>query len=400
MKLLTLFSTLAICASIFIPENFAQPTSGSSTPLRPKGALFADDSFFPIAVWLQNPKNADRFKAAGINLYVGLWRGPNAEQLAILQSAGMHVICSQNQFTLENLDNPIFAAWMHGDEPDNAQALPEGKGWGPPIAPSKIQSDYEKIRSRDPSRSVFLNLGQGVAWDNWIGRGVRRNHPEDYPDYIKGGDIVSFDIYPVVHDNPEVSGKLEFVARGVERLRDWSAGKKVVWNCIEASRIDNPEKKASPAKIRAEVWMSLIHGSQGLIYFIHQFKPTFSEASMLEDPVTLEGVTKINAQLKELAPVLNSATISSNQSGFSVRLESPDSARIATMVKRYKGDTYLFTVGMENKSSTATFKFTNLPAKSSAEVLGESRTIPLKEGQFQEKFAPYEVHLYRISTAK
>ncbi len=403
MRWLTLIVTFAIAATTLAAE-LDSPSASSSIPaltaVKPKGALFADDSFFPIAVWLQNPKNADRFKAAGINLYVGLWRGPNADQIATLEKHGMPVICSQNEFALQHLNNPIFAAWMHGDEPDNAQALPDGKGWGPPIPPAKIQADYEKLRVRDPSRSIFLNLGQGVAWDNWIGRGVRRNHPEDYPEYIKGGDIVSFDIYPVVHDSPEVAGKLEFVAKGVDRLHNWSAGKKTVWNCIEASHISNPEKKASPHQLRTEVWMALIHGSQGLIYFVHQFKPAFSEASLLDDPVTLEAVTKINAQIKQLAPVLNSPTLPAVSSWLAVTLDNSDSAPIASMVKQHNGDTYIFTVAMENKPASAAFKMSNLPADSRVEVLGESRAIAFANGQFTDKFAPYEVHLYRISTRK
>src|SRR6185436_7259109 len=57
----------------------------------------ADEQFFPIAVWLQDPKNAARYKAAGINLYVGLWRGPTTTQLAELQRANMSVICAQNR---------------------------------------------------------------------------------------------------------------------------------------------------------------------------------------------------------------------------------------------------------------------------------------------------------------
>ena len=90
---------------------------------------------------------------------------------------------------------------MHGDEPDNAQSLGEGKGYGPPILPEKIVESYERIRAADPTRPVLLNLGQGVAWDGYYGRGVRTNHPEDYPEYVKGCDIASFDIYPVAHDN-------------------------------------------------------------------------------------------------------------------------------------------------------------------------------------------------------
>ena len=44
-----------------------------------------DKDFFPIAVWLQNPTKADRYLAAGFNLYVGLWRGPTEEQLRQLK---------------------------------------------------------------------------------------------------------------------------------------------------------------------------------------------------------------------------------------------------------------------------------------------------------------------------
>jgi hypothetical protein len=145
---------------------------------------------------------------------------------------------------------------------------------------------------------VLLNLGQGVAWDNWIGRGVRRNKPEDYPEYVKGADIVSFDIYPAVHDHEEVAGKLEFVARGVERLRQWAGPNRTVWNCIEAARISNEKTKPTVEQIRSEVWMSILHGSRGIIYFVHQFKPNFIEASLLEDSELLAGVTKINAQVQ------------------------------------------------------------------------------------------------------
>jgi hypothetical protein len=61
----------------------------------------------------------------------------------------------------------------------------------------------------------MVNLGQGVAWDDDIGRGIRRNHPEDYAEYVRGSDLASFDIYPVAHDSPVVAGKLWFVsARG------------------------------------------------------------------------------------------------------------------------------------------------------------------------------------------
>ena len=54
------------------------------------------EDYFPIAVWLQDPKNAPRYKAAGINLYIGLWQGPTAAQLKSLREANMPVICDLN----------------------------------------------------------------------------------------------------------------------------------------------------------------------------------------------------------------------------------------------------------------------------------------------------------------
>ena len=71
----------------------------------------------------------------------------------------------------------------------------------------------------------MVNLGQGVAWDDYIGRGIRRNHLEDYAEYVRGSDIASFDIYPEAHDSPVVAGKLRFVPQRVERLSKWAAPK-------------------------------------------------------------------------------------------------------------------------------------------------------------------------------
>jgi len=346
-----------------------------------------DPNFFPIAVWLQAPGNAAKYRDAGINTYVGLWRGPNAEQLDALKAAGMKVVCHQNAFALTRKDDPTIIAWMHGDEPDNAQAKPGGGGYGPPILPEKIAGDYKKIQEADPSRPVLLNLGQGVAWDNYIGRGVRRNKSEDYPEYLKGCDIASFDIYPAVHDHADIAGKLWKVPEGVERLRKWGEGKKIVWNCIEASRIDNEKVKPTAAQIRAEVWMSLVHGSAGLIYFVHQFKPRFSEASLLQDAELLAGVTAVNKQVQSLAPALNSPTIAD---GVAVASDSP----VDAMAKRQGESTWVFAVAMREQASKATF--TVKGAKGSAEVLGENRAIPLKDGRFEDEFKPYDVHLYRI----
>jgi hypothetical protein len=347
--------------------------------------------FFPIAVWLQNPRNAEKYKQAGINTYVGLWRGPTDEQLAELKNVGMKVICRQNRTALKHVDDPTIIGWMHGDEPDNAQSLGQGKGYGPPILPRKIIDDYGNIRAKDPTRPVLLNLGQGVAWDGYYGRGVRTNHPEDYAEYVKGCDIASFDIYPVVHERQQIAGKLWYVANGVERLVNWTGDKKPVWNCIECTRISNPNTKATPHQVKCEVWMSLIHGSMGLIYFVHEWQPRFNESALLSDPEMISAVTAINHQITELAPVLNSPTIEKAASVSS----SNEAVPVATMAKKHNGATYLFAVGMRGDKTTATFTLQHTESIKTVEVIGENRTIPVNDGVFKDNFEAWNVHLYR-----
>ena len=371
----------------------------------------AATNFFPLAVWLQNPSNAERYLKAGINTYVGLWEGPTEDQLAKLKQAGMRVICDQNEVARRHFDDPTIIGWMHGDEPDNAQPLENGGGYGPPVAPEKIVTHYRSLSTANPSRPVMLNLGQGVAWDGWYGRGVRSNHPEDYPKYLEGCDIASFDIYPVVHDSPEVAGKLWYVGHGVERLIQWSGGQKIVWNCIECTRISNPDRKPTPHQVRGEVWMSLIYGSRGLIYFVHQFKPTFREAALLDDAEMLEAVTALNHQITELAPVLNQKTTASS---FRSPLESGKSGQVsasaelvkvddvavpvAAMVKQHLDSIYLFAVAMRDGTTTATFNLSFAAGEliGKVEALGENRTLEHRNGVFKDHFGPWDVHIYRV----
>ncbi len=349
-----------------------------------------DEDFFPVGVWLQNPARAEEYRDAGINIYVGLWQGPTEEQLDALAEAGMYVICHQNETALNHPRNDIIIAWLQQDEPDNAQALPEG-GYGPPVPPREIVERYEAMREADPTRPVHLNLGQGVAWDGWHGRGVRTNHPEDYPEYIQGCDIVSFDIYPVANSREPVQGNLWRVARGVERLVRWSEPHQPVWSFVEASGI-HTGRTATPAQIKTQIWMSLIHGSTGILYFVHEWEPAFNEAAMLSNEETLAGVTAINEQLHELAPVLNSPTVEGRLEAVTEDEDVP----VAAMLKEHEGDAYVFAVVMRDRPAAAAFTVTGLSDGTEVHVTETGETLTTEGGAFTEALDGYETRLYRI----
>jgi len=325
---------------------------------------------------------AAKYRAAGFNLYIGLWQGPTEDQLATLKREGMPVICEQNAVGLRHRDDPIIAGWMHGDEPDNAQEVTNPqtgkKEWGPCIPPAKVVDEYTKMKAADPSRPVMLNLGQGVANDAWYGRGNGAKL-DDYATYVKGSDLVSFDVYPVAGlGKPD---QLGLVGKGIDRLKGWTGGKQTIWNCLECTRIGG-QGKATPAQVRAEAWSAIIHGSRGLIYFVHQFEPKFDEHALLDDPEMLAAVTSLNAQIQQYAPLLRAPA--------SDRVSLADSAADLAFASVRKGKaSYAFLVSLVDRSVVANLKFAGQHPRVT-DVVGKSGP----DGKVD--LAPYELHIIRF----
>ena len=124
-------SSLALAILTALEAAPAKPAAATDQPeLTWTNGPWADSNFFPIAVWLQDPPMAQRYRQAGFNTYVGLWLGPTEKQLAALNQAGMRVICEQNKIALQHLADTNIIGWMHSDEPDNGQSFGARFGFG------------------------------------------------------------------------------------------------------------------------------------------------------------------------------------------------------------------------------------------------------------------------------
>jgi hypothetical protein len=358
--------------------------------------IFSDTGYFPLAVWLQSPPNAKTYRATGVNLFVGLWNGPVKADLDTLEAANMPVLCDQNAFALANLTTyaGILAGWTQGDEPDNAQDNGAG-GYNPCISPDTIIGFYDAWKNADPTRPVYLNLGQGVSYIDYIGRGSACYARTDmYPRYLQGCDIASFDIYPVNSSYAAVQGNLWYVAKGVDSLLMWSNNAKPVWAWIECTRIDSSSSaKPTPAQTKAEVWMAIIHGASGIGYFCHSWYGGFQEAAWLSDPPMKSALTALNHRIDTLAPVLKGATLS----GRATVQSSNSAVPIDILVKSHGGATYVFAVAMRNDTATAHIALNGLSGAASATVLDENRSIAVSNGSFSDTFTGYGVHLYKIN---
>ena len=161
---------------------------------------------------------------------------------------------------------------------------------------------YDTARSKDTTRPVYLNLGMGVAYTIWSGRGPCEGKINMYPvnknGYLKGCDIASFDIYPVNSSDGAIRDNLWYVAKGIDSLKSWTNNAKPVWTWIETTQIDAGSlRKPTPQEVRSEVWIALIHGVKGFGYFCHSWVPSFDEAAMYHDTAMYRGISEINHQV-------------------------------------------------------------------------------------------------------
>jgi hypothetical protein len=345
-----------------------------------------DPNFFPIGVWMQSPARAFAYKAIGINTFVGLWKGPNEGQLAALAQFEMSVVASQNDVGLRSINRGIIKGWLHNDEPDNAQSI--GFGFhGSCVPATEVVRRTQEMKARDNTRPVMINFGQGIANEFWWGRGPCTGDESYYSVAARDVDILSFDIYPVGSETLQVKGKLEYVARGVIRLKNLAVDGQRVWAMIETIALD-PGLAVTPAQLRAELWMAIIHGARGIVYFVHEFLPTFREDAIFRHPDVVNQVTEENERIKSLASVLNSPSLSGT-----IIVQS--SVPIATMAKRYENTLYVFAVAMTNSPSQPRFTLEGLDGIK-AFVVGEKRDVAITRGVFEDAFPGYGVHIYEI----
>jgi NADH/NAD ratio-sensing transcriptional regulator Rex len=184
------------------------------------------------------------------------------------------------------------------------------------------------------------------------------------------------------------------VGEGISNLKNWSLKEKPTWCWIETTRI-NSTVKPTPAQVRSEVWMAIIHGATGVGYFCHEFSPSFNEDALLDDSQMKTAVTALNSEVQGYASILNSLL---QDDSISVDVATNSQATVKVLVKHDFENIYLFAIGLLDTSAEATFSVQGLAgAVQSVEVLGENRTLVLDSGQFADTFSGYGVHIYKIS---
>jgi hypothetical protein len=359
----------------------------------------SDPSYFPIGLWLESVTSRSDVavdKRAGVNLYAGV-ADPEGSNLGLLRANGQKALIQSNERTRFTGIRGETAGWLLMDEIDMTG--------GPTACKGRLQ----RIKRALPAdgRVRYNNYGKGVLlWET----------NAEAACFVEAQQIVSSDLYWFTDPNqrsmegerwlPERRRRMkpDEVRRAanygyqVDRMRALDArdGRRTpIWTFVEVGwpfteSAAEGGRGIQPDEIRAAVWHSLIAGARGILYFDHQFGGPCRDRVLRPPycyPENRAMVKSVNRQIKDLAPVLNALSVTSDWT---------TNSSIRAMVKWYGGKFYVFAGSRENTASTGTF---SLPCigDATAERLGEGGSVPVSGGAFSDSFADGNaIHIYRL----
>jgi hypothetical protein len=345
-----------------------------------------DTSFFPVGVWMETGWNAGFLTGLGINMIINPVEGPGA---GIINIAA--------------LDDEADMWGGPGDAPWTGNYPGQGDICVPVSAKCGYTVQRQGAASHPASDLLYANYGKGVLF--WETRDEAARFVNEFQ------DVTSIDEYWFTDPHvciPSQGGAFLGVNRDLTpaecrlaanygKTVDWNrallspARSEPVWAFVE---LGHPFTEAdaptiTPAQARAAVWSSLIHEARGILYFNHSFGGSCVSHHVLTDcgaPMRT-AVSAVNAQIRSLAPVLN---------GPNVDGLVTVTGRVDVLAKKSGADMYLLAGSAQPGAQTATVRLA-CGAVASAEVIGESRTVPVVDGRFSDGFADGNaVHIYKI----
>jgi hypothetical protein len=278
-------------------------------------------------------------------------------------------------------DHPALGAWKGYDEP----------AWVKMPAEPLIKA-YRVFKELDPNHPVVI-----------IQAPTKGSLPlEPYRD---AGDIFGVDIYPVtmppgVHSDFG-NRELSIVSDCTKWIKAASPGKGL-WMTLQIAWAGT----ARPGKVlrfptfpeqRYMAYAAIINGARGLNY-----QGGEREGSLNDRDAKLgwnwtfwdDVMRRLLRELNERSP-LHPALLAAD-SKLPVKVTDND---VEFLVREVKDE--LFILAARREGQTTKVRFTGLPASEEAVVVlyEEPRKVQIKDGGFEDWFAPHDVHVYRIKRA-
>jgi hypothetical protein len=329
---------------------FGGPTSASTSG---HTILVNGQVFFPIAVWDECTDAVAAKIAQGINLFMGEGCGHEAQLPAALAGRAFAVVDAQPIAAQPVKANGVIG-WFYPDELDGR------------LSPPLTSADVAKLALTPPAGTLsFLTLTNHFysrAEPLPIGRAV-------YPTFAGLASVLGFDLYPLQNwCRPDRLGDVYDAQHELEAL----AGGKPTFQWIEVRQMDcSADLAPTPATVRAETWLALAGGADGIGYFPHEWSSTIGAE-----------ITTLDASVAELAPALLAEDGSAT---------APLPLRVGVRV--LNGAVYVIAVNPTSTPVDGTIQVDGIADRTFA-VRGEARSVVASNGAIADHFDAYGVHVY------
>jgi hypothetical protein len=371
------------------------------------GLVSERPNYFPIGVWQQPTNSFSKWSARGINTVMEV---PEGHNLAAWSDAAVRsgfymlrqpdngakptdaaAVAAARRADLTKYRSNLLA-WTMPDEPDfNA------------ISTADLRADYRALKAVDPKNppKVLMNFSGGTV----LGTGTRTgdNVPNiRYQRYLEATDWVSNDIYPVTgwgrsdwidYSKPAADRKTTGLATDKLRVLSGNKPQLAVLETSDQNLAWVPgDHGVNRAQFRGQLWHSIIHGAQGIVYFPFQFKERFTFDATPAD--VAEEMMVQHARLQRLASVIN-APRDPKTLGFVAG--SKKAAQLLEVTwRRGRGADYFFVLNMSGTKADLPFDLTGV--NGDGVIHGENRTLRDDDaGTYHDRFAPWEMHVYKFA---
>jgi len=359
--------------------------------------------FFPIMSWAQNPKRYAARSDVGFNVHCSGKADPEAAK-----AVGCYAVTG---FDSAAAGSEYLLGWLHGDEPDMPRKDPDDPNAPrrPKRSVEEVAANYKRIKAADAKRPVFVTFTACFMTED--SRYDAAAKAKLYPAYVRGCDVVGFDIYPIYGSGH--ANHLDWVAKGVTQLRELGGPRRPLYAWIEThkgSKWMTYEKQPDvlPIHTRSEVWMAIIRGATAIGYFTHAWRPSFTEFAPTPDMQA--EMKRLNSQITRLAPAIL-ADEAKSKVQMKLAGEEAGGLNCHTKATEHDGALYIFAQNIDlgpgaeklrqfdpidPRGGKATVRVAGLKAGTKIEVVDENRALTAGDGQFTDQFAPLAEHIYRI----
>ena len=276
-------------------------------------------------------------------------------------------------------DAPGLLVWELEDEPNHG-----GSGGNYRVPPEALKPAYDLIKRLDPAHPVMLNLALGRL--------------KDHQDYRDVADIHSDDVYPVpLYPLTHVAQYSDSVVKGAAGKPGW------MWVQMGPLRGGPADRSPTMTEVRCMTYLAVAHGISGINYFsFHYNVGDMDWWANQSEPAYWAQWADLTAELRLLAPCLLAPEVPGLVSEIVEGSKEPANFGYTALhlsLRQIEGGYFLIAVNGFDSPVKARFTVP-LPAgglaADGAAVRSENRLVEVRDGVFEDSFAPYAVHLYEL----